>query len=734
MTRSRQGRLCFTLFIAATAAACFEPELAESAAAATTTSATDLIAALDLPASLRPTAISLVSPDPYAALVSTSYGALVPSKGDSFLLLSTGRSGDYGLYAEPGMDFGPLGPAGDVVTLRFFVTVPPEANRLSFDYRFLSAEAPERIGPYGDQFTLTITDASGTRQALIVSTTTAELQPVTDKIVGNNPFLLYVDDPAGIDTVFNHGDYVDAGVTSQERVDVPIAPGQVTLELDLRDIGDGLVDSAILLDNFEFSAVSLIDPRDGLIDEIGRVVRDPAVLSTGGTPIHSVATDKATQILLRSKVAGPGLVTFSLPAGLTSNGSLNTGQSPSWTTSVTVDTALVQGQYYAFALYRSPHDFVRDAADTSLPSRDVSLLMTYQPSSGGGFTEEVTIILVRPPVVVVPTIWSSCVSWFNPGSLLEEGVVVGFPLSMFRSSCVDYDVAKGFADPANLAAIRDGIEDSLASLRNEGVAVTQVDVIGHGMGALLARRLLDEPSYLRPSNFYEGPINRLLSMNAPHLGARLADELVKFREFAKQRGVWNGINDLLKQVGIFIDSAEGHIVLDEMQSNSSAINSIGTGAGSQHVFHHALISAGGRALTRPLGLSRLSNMRALYMQMENHHPSTYLLSTLLKQRLIFGPLSYIFCADGMASVEEDHDLFATVWEQQGGLPRQFTSEFSVSGPTSSHFNVHYDPAHTTRLIQLLDSPVEGGLFTSNFPPTATVPRINHCPLPPAPPL
>src|SRR5690606_18021213 len=143
--------------------------------------------------------------------------------------------------------------------------------------------------------------------------------------VGPSPYLLYVDHPYGVDTVFNNGQELDAGTTDFRRVDVPVTPGLVTLEFSISDAVDGIVDSAVILDNLSTSALEIIDPnppdpRDTLINGEGKVIYPdpdpPEELVTNGRPIHSVAADGVTQVLLRSDVPDPNPVTFSVTSGL----------------------------------------------------------------------------------------------------------------------------------------------------------------------------------------------------------------------------------------------------------------------------------------------------------------------------------------------------------------------------------------------------------------------------------
>jgi subtilisin-like proprotein convertase family protein/pimeloyl-ACP methyl ester carboxylesterase len=734
-------------------------------AALTTAQGQALVDSLDIPVALQPTFVTAVSPDPDATTVRTSYGIFRSMKGNTFLLLSTGLSGNETITAEPGTDFALVGADDDISTLQFRVTVPPGVNRMSFDYTFLSAESPDFLGSqFNDTFTATVTDALGPKRVIATaSVNTATFHPASETTVGPSPFHLLVDNPFGVNAVFNQPGFSveDAGTTGFQRVDVPVASGPVTVTFDIRDLGDGILDSAVIIDNVQFSALEIVDPHSGQIDTfLGQVFHtpDPRLVS-GGTPVRAAAADGVTEVLLRSNVPGPGTAVFSVTSGAASDGSLSGDDGPPvWGPTATTDAVLINGKWYVFALYRSPPDFNRsgnpaDPTDTTVDKRSAPLSMVFTPTVGAPIRQDAAIDIVRPPVIVIPEIWSDCTSWTD-----INGILASHPsdpsLQHFRASCVDYQESssKSFADLKNRAAIPAGIDQALQKLRDAGVAVTRADVVGHGMGGLLARRYIDEPSFIRFDNFNAGAINRLITVNTPHLGSRLADEFIRTRNAIKQRDQlngtqnWQGAKTNLANAGFFFDDADQDVALQQMGANSSIINNIATNqATASKVFYHALFSTNGHDLlkSRASGIV-LVGIKNYITIMENNHPSTINLPPgPSRQNLVYSPLdpttnSIIFCSDSPVLDFNQHDLFATTWEQKGGLDSQFTTTFSVDGSTTinnntAHFNVQNDPSHTSRLIELLNSSVTStnGPFTNSMPSPGTVARMNNCPILPA---
>jgi cysteine-rich repeat protein len=736
--------------------------------AATPAQGQALVNALDVPAELQPTFVSLVTPDQdlavaEATFVRPSYGILRPTGNPatdvSFLVLSTGRSGNAQIAAEPGTDFAPSGPDGDVAALQLQVTVPAGVNRMSFDYNFLSAESPDFIGSqFNDTFTATISDRLGANRVVVTaSVNAAAFHPAADTTVGPCPFQLYVDNPAGVNTLFNQPGFteVDAGATGFQRVDVAVASGPATITFDIRDLGDGVFDSAVIIDNLRFSAVELVDPQAGLLDTFrGQVIRTSTAsnlerLAAVGTPVAAAVADGVTQVLLRSNVSGPGAAVFSVASGAATDGAVSGNDTaPVWSaTAPPTDAQLIGGKWFVFALYRSPPDFNRgpDTTDATSARRTAGLSMTFTPS--GGVAEprhDIAIDLVRPPVVVIPEIWGKCTL---------DGIMSPQPsdlsLQHFTVSCADNSTisSRSFEDGDNRATLDEVIRDALQKLRGARVAATRADVIGHGMGGLLARRYIDDASYLRFDNFNAGGINRLITMSTPHLGSRLADEFVRTRDTIKQNDLEKGIRSwpntklTLANAGIRFDDADQDLALQEMGSNSSIIKSISAAsARPASVFFHAIATTGGHDLLR----GAISNNRLLpvaiknfLIVMENNHPSSAKLppGPNGKQKLVYGPIdpkiSIIFCSNTPTPDADQHDLFATMAEQLGGLDPQFTTTLTIDNTVdsnSAHFRVASNRPHTDRLVELLNAPVHGGLYATAMPSPGTIPSSNGCPI------
>lgn len=214
--------------------------------------------ALDIPASSFVSA-SLGASDENGAAIMSSVLNVAPTKGGSFLVLSTGLASDASLPNDSGSHSGRLyglvnDQGQDMVQLRLELKPPANAKSLAFDAVFLSEEFPEYVGSvYNDAFT-------------------AEMGQTQLSIVNNGVFSPYnfAYDPEGntvsVNTVYDYsletGTTFD-GATPLLTVSAPIErdlqTGNVVLYLTIQDLGDSVYDSAVFVDNLRWLTTA-VDP------------------------------------------------------------------------------------------------------------------------------------------------------------------------------------------------------------------------------------------------------------------------------------------------------------------------------------------------------------------------------------------------------------------------------------------------------------------------------------------
>lgn len=178
-----------------------------------------------------------------------------PTNGASFAILTSGDpalADDENTEGGSGRENGPAANLRgdtdyDVSVLKVAVNVPPGANCLAVDYRFLSEEFPEFVGsPFNDAFIAEVDTSSWTTAGSTLSapndfaTDTSE-EGVTVNGVG----------PVAVSPEESQGTTYDAA-TGLVTTKTPISSGAHNVFLSILDQSDQILDSAAFVDNMRF--------------------------------------------------------------------------------------------------------------------------------------------------------------------------------------------------------------------------------------------------------------------------------------------------------------------------------------------------------------------------------------------------------------------------------------------------------------------------------------------------
>jgi uncharacterized repeat protein (TIGR01451 family) len=190
--------------------------------------------------------------------VATTSSASFPTNGGSYGILS---SGDATQAPQPGgntsTDLGGASVRGntdfDVTVLKIDLAVPANANCLSFDFRFLSAEYPTFVGQtYNDAFIAELDNSSWTTSGSAITAPNNFAFDPNGKVISINatgPAAMSQADAAG--TAFFHigGAENQGGGTVLLHASTPITAGAHSLYLSIFDQGDHILDSAVFVDD-----------------------------------------------------------------------------------------------------------------------------------------------------------------------------------------------------------------------------------------------------------------------------------------------------------------------------------------------------------------------------------------------------------------------------------------------------------------------------------------------------
>lgn len=247
----------------------FHPSSSANATAsdATPASAAQILAAMDVDFAV--TDVSLRD-DPMQGAAFNGLGDLHAVAGPSFAFLSTGVAGSgtakaldpSAFLAQPGEDLGSPGCDAntfDCVQLAFSFVVPDNAHSLAFDFNFMSTEFPEFVNlGYNDSFKVSMSSASNNYDNLVFD---HENHPINiDNAFFNQPCGELTG--TGYDQMDPFAGTCDAGGTGLLTTQAPVAPGEtVTLTFSVFDSGDGVYDSAVMIDNVRFDNSTVSTPN-----------------------------------------------------------------------------------------------------------------------------------------------------------------------------------------------------------------------------------------------------------------------------------------------------------------------------------------------------------------------------------------------------------------------------------------------------------------------------------------
>jgi pimeloyl-ACP methyl ester carboxylesterase len=187
------------------------------------------------------------------------------------------------------------------------------------------------------------------------------------------------------------------------------------------------------------------------------------------------------------------------------------------------------------AVYTPPDSFNQDKVSNKTIHVNVS--DPYNPDARTLY--ELPIKLYRPPVVLVHGIWANSYNtWAETdfaNKLSDNGFIYAFAdygehnSKTFDPYAVKIKDGKAFGN-YGIDSIRNTIKYILNVYRYFSIAASQVDIVAHSMGGLMARGFVQQSDYLKQDNFMKGSIHRLITIGTPHFGGPLSKFLYDHRD------------------------------------------------------------------------------------------------------------------------------------------------------------------------------------------------------------
>ncbi len=375
-------------------------------------------------------------------------------------------------------------------------------------------------------------------------------------------------------------------------------------------------------------AVAILDANPQFLFDLELPLRAEAFdkhrrrLLEGGTERAAVAADGVSRLMLRVLSRAAGEVTFGLPGG--HKGRIVAIDDLDRDVQVVATRRVGREQHVAFAIYLPPPHFdecnaegERDTQAGSpkpVASRSIAIDVAWRPhqeqdENSAGRMIGLTLKLVRPPVVLIHGLYHDPIlAWQTapPEPIGSTTMLDRLQAAGHRVFMVDYHQTNG-RPGSGPCRLRDnqrvvfdkpgGIREALETYRRDGIACTQVDVVGHSMGGLLTRAYIrgvplssaaskpnntagdeGEPPppaglknwYLRPDNFHLGDVRRLITICTPHAGSDLVRMFVCYGDVCRQIDAeeMKKTADMLRLVDMVFGASSGAFLDQEPESDA----------------------------------------------------------------------------------------------------------------------------------------------------------------------
>ena len=286
---------------------------------------------------------------------------------------------------------------------------------------------------------------------------------------------------------------------------------------------------------------SLVDPNPSLIDKDGKLINNINLAASLTTYRNGTIADGISKLILIVGSKNP--LQFSIndtkPDNLI-NGtlcSLNQSSNVNNLSSTASDSPqnFSNGKSVVAAAYTPPDSFDQDVGSKRTINVNVS-----DPSNPATTLLEIPIHLYRPPVVLIHGLWGNSVNtWVKTAftnELTDKGFIYAFAdYGEHNSETFDPDAIKKPMDGKpfgnyGIDSIRNTINYILNVYHYFSIAVSQVDIVAHSMGGLMARGFVQQDDYKRKENYMRGSIHRLITIGTPHLGGPLSKFLYDHRD------------------------------------------------------------------------------------------------------------------------------------------------------------------------------------------------------------
>ena len=280
---------------------------------------------------------------------------------------------------------------------------------------------------------------------------------------------------------------------------------------------------------------SLLDPNPSLIDEDGKLINNINLAASLTTYHNGTIADGISKLILivESKSSLQFSINDTKPDDLTNGtlSSLNQSSNVSSLSSTASDSPqnISNGKSVVAAVYTPPDSFNQDKGSNRTINVNIS-----DPNNPATTLLEIPIHIYRPPVVLIHGLWmNSDNTWVTTNfanNLANNGFYYAFADYEENNSKTFDPYDKVFGN-YGINSIRKTIHNILGEYHYFLIAASQVDIVAHSMGGLMARGFVQQPDYKGKENYMKGSIHRLITIGTPHFGGPLSKFLYDRRDY-----------------------------------------------------------------------------------------------------------------------------------------------------------------------------------------------------------
>ena len=279
---------------------------------------------------------------------------------------------------------------------------------------------------------------------------------------------------------------------------------------------------------------SVIYNKKGIMQNISQMLRDPK-------PSNGIVADGVSRILiianhdnqLKFSITGPSNIDNGSLNSINELKSINDMNHPK-SNSIVADPINFKHHRkdsVVAVIYKGPH-----YVDMKKNSKHLAVTISVSDIKKKYIQENIIIKVYRVPVILVHGIWNNPkISWENTGFkqfLKGHGfwvATVNYKEHNAKTFDPGHPAEPEIGNPA-IAALKSTIVTVLNKYNKQHISASQVDIVAHSMGGLIARGLCQQNGYKAKENYMKGQIHRLITIGSPHFGGGLAGILYRLKD------------------------------------------------------------------------------------------------------------------------------------------------------------------------------------------------------------